>query len=1002
MKVFTLPSELPFADTLARELCKRAGDDPQFLAGHLILLPNRRACRGLREAFLRQSEGRPLLLPRMLATGDTEEEELLLSDPLALPDEAGAALPEAIDEHERLFVLSTLVEQWRLKVEGEASPAHNLRLARELARLLDQVEREGLSFDKLEDLVPEEFSEHWQKTLTFLEIVTGAWPALERERGVASKARRERLLIEWQAEAWRRSPPDFPVIAAGTTGSMPAPRKLIAVVAGLPKGEVILPNLDLEADEDAWEAIGADQSHPQFGMALLLKEMGLERRKVKPWLPESDGPLAARRRIVAEALRPAPQTARWMERAFRFPAGQVTAAFESVARIDCASEQEEATVIALALRQTLETSEKTGALVTPDRNLAQRVAVELRRWGIEIDDSGGVPLKDTAVGGYLRLIARLLSEGPSALNLLAALKHPLVRGGGAEGEFRLRLRDFERLVLRGPAPKPDLPTLRALLKDALKDAREGADKEALNRLVPWFEDLAKLLRPAVLDHYEKQPLSVLLELHLRLAEDLASSDDTPGAARLWRGEDGDQSAKLLRGLMEGAGQHPAVRVGAYADLFDGLLEEESVRRPYALHPRLFIWGTVEARLERADLMILGGLNEGAWPKETQPSPWMSRPMAERFGLPLPERKIGLSAHDFAQALGAGEVLMTRADRVEGTPSVPARWLLRLNAFLQAVGAPANLLEKQAAQWKHWARSLDQPEGAPQPCAAPEPCPPAAARPKRASVTDVERLQRDPYAFYAKNVLKLKALDPLEADVTAAERGTGVHDVLEQFCKAFPDVLPAEADAALREAFADLSSRLDRRPSQGVLWAPRLARIADWVLSAERARREEIATIYAERWGRMKLPGLEDFELFGKADRLERLVGGGYRVLDYKTGGVPSAAEVKDGRAPQLVLEAAMLRAGGFEGLEPGGEVAALVYWQLSGLRKAGTEISIELSAAEIDEQLAGLTGLIAHFLDPKEPFRAYPRPTHALRYNDYGHLARIKEWAGDVEEAWTP
>ncbi len=1001
-KVYSLAPEFAFADALAEGLLDRAGGSPEALGEMLVLLPNRRAGRSLREAFLRRSEGKPLLLPRILALGDQDEEELLLSDPLGLPDEAGSELPEAIDDHQRLFRLSRLVEAWRKGVEGaeaRQSAAQNLRLARELAHLLDQVETEGLSFERLEKLAPEDFSEHWGKTVAFLKIVSHYWPKEESELQVASAAKRRRLLLEWQAAAWERNPPAFPVIAAGSTGSIPASARLLRVVASLPRGEVILPGFEREMGAEVWEAVLEDPSHPQYGMAQLLRQMGLEPKAVEAW-PTVGKPAKdeTRRQALAEALRPAPLTDRWGEKQRRFPEQALREAFGKVTKIDCPTSREEALVIALALREVLEESGKTAALVTTDRLLAQRVAAELRRWKIEIDDSAGEPLAETAVGGYLRLTAKLLSEGPTALNLLAALKHPKARGGEEEGDFRRQLRDFERFVLRGPAPLATLSALHRLLEEAIKEPRNKG--RGLEKLRPWLAEATKLLEPALKVFGSTRDFSELLEAHLRLAEDLAATKTTKGAELLWRDEDGEAAAKLLRQVMESAALLGKIPGRDYAEVFEGLLAGQAVRKPYAQHPRLFIWGAMEARLQRADRMILGGLNEGTWPRESDPGPWMSRPMRQAFGLPSPERAIGLAAHDFAQALGAEEVFLTRADRVEGAPSVPSRWLLRLETFLKAVDAPEDLLTGKAERWLSWAEELDRAADLP-PLSAPEPRPPLEARPQSASVTDIERWQRDPYAFYAKKVLRLSRLDELDAPPSAAERGTAIHEALEAFGEEFPEAVTPAAEARLFAIFEELKAKMDLRPAEGALWGPRLDRIARWVIAQEKLRRAGLARVYAERSGRMEVPGADGFELYGKADRIEEREGGDFAVLDYKTGKPPSKKDLEAGRAPQLVLEAAMLKAGAFEEV-PAGEARELTYWRLSGGREAGEEQSLAVTPEFVEESLAKLARLVLRYRDPAMPYRARPRPELSLRFNDYAHLARIKEWAGDEEEEWSP
>ncbi|MET4805820.1 ATP-dependent helicase/nuclease subunit B [Limibacillus sp. MBR-115] len=1002
--VFTLPPEQPFADTLALGLSARFAKHPERLADVLLLLPTRRACRSLQEAFLRVSENRPRLLPRLLPLGDLDEEELTLTDPLGLDPEAETTLPPAMSPLARQFHLARLVARWRAGIAGGGqsggSDAQDLMLAAELGRLLDQVETEGLDFSRLSQLVPEEHADHWQATLRFLEIVTQFWPEIEKEAGSIGAAARRRRLLEWQAKAWRRNPPRHPVIAAGSTGSIPATADLLSVIQGLPEGEVVLPGLDIDCEAETWETISKDPSHPQFGMAKLLKGLGVARTDVQVWNGASvGGEPYGRSQVVNLSLSPAELTHRWIDKGVRFEAENVGRAFTRVQRIDCPGLREEAIVAALALRQVLEEEGRTAALVTPDRDLARRVAVELDRWGIKIDDSAGRPLGGTPVGAYLRLVGRLLAEGPSPLLLLAVLKHPRAAAGMAPAGFRKRVRSFERLVLRGPLPAASLPQLKGLLDDALALAiAEGGEKEIaeLRKLETWFAGLCKLLEPIQRVRPAKQPLELLLKDHTALAEALARSDDLSGPDQLWKGDDGEVAATFLRQMLEAAHLYGEVRVRDYAEVFDTLLQGQTVRPRYGLHPRLFIWGPMEARLQRADRLILGGLNEGTWPGDADPGPWMSRPMRAAFGLPSADQSIGLSAHDFAQAMNASEVFLTRSERVGGTPTVPSRWLLRLDTLLAALDVPADLLTRDAAQWLNWAEALDAPESV-TPAPPPAPRPPAERRPRKASVTAIERWLRDPYAFYAGSVLGLRKLDDLDAEPGAAERGTLIHELLEGFTRDYPKALPENVEAELEQRMGLLLDKLQRRPALAAYWEPRLQRILEWVVEQEKQRRSATLGIHAELRGSLELKEADGFSLYGKADRIETLKNGSLAILDYKTGTPPNKKEVLEGRAPQLLLEAIMAEADGFAGLQ-GQKVEELAYWHLSGGGTKGSETSIPIDEALVAETRQRLVSFVLAYADPDSPFLARPRPGFDLRFNDYAHLARIKEWAADGGE----
>lgn len=986
-RVFTIAPGVPFVDALAAGIAARVGDDPLALAGVTVLLPTRRAARSLREAFLRRSGGRPTLLPRMSPLGDVDADALSLAGEEVPAVAAAVDLPDAIGGLRRQLLLARLILH---RDDITTTTGQAVRLAADLGRFLDAVATERTSFDKLAGLVPEDHAEHWQVTVRFLAILTEHWPGILAGLGLTDPAHRRNAVLAAQAELWRTQPPDGLVVAAGSTGSIPATADLLAVIAGLPNGAVVLPGLDTMADDDQWAAIASEESHPQFGMARLLRRIGAERADVTTWSGGTPG-RSQRTRIVAEAMRPAATTDRW-----RDLDGIDERALEGIARIDAATPEEEAAAIALLMRHALVTPERTAALVTPDRTLARRVAMALRRWGVEVDDSAGRPLRDTAVGSYLRLVAGLVAERAHPLALLALAKHPLAAGGQDPSGFRGMARALERIALRGPRPPQGFAGLRAALAAATD--REFEHPGQRDALAGWLDGIARLAAPfAALMAGGPAPLDALLDAHARLAENLAADGSLPGAARLWRHDDGEEAARFIAEALEAAPGFPPVPGTDYPALFEALMGGRAVRPRYGLHPRLAILGPLEARLQQFDLMILGGLNEGTWPAEPSADPWLSRPMRRAFGLPGPERQIGLAAHDVAQALGAERVVLTRAERVDGTPTVPSRWLLRLDTVLRGHGLH-DRLTRSGALWMAWARALDRPERV-QPVRAPEPRPPVEARPRQLSVTEIETWMRDPYAIYARHVLRLTALEPIAADPGAAERGTFIHAALDAFVRAYPGPLPADALGALlacgRAAFGPL---LDSEPEVWAFWWPRFERIAAWVVAVERERRRTAAPQATEVKGRLELAGPGGpFTLTAKADRIDRVTdatgAAALAVIDYKTGVVPSERDIDLGLAPQLPLEAAIAAAGGFVGV-PAGPVVELAFWQLSGGDPPGRARPVK---GDLDERgraaRLGLEALIRAFDDTATPYRSCPRPAMAPRFTDYAHLARVQEWS---------
>jgi ATP-dependent helicase/nuclease subunit B len=970
--VQTIPPGSPFVDALAAGLMAQYGTTPDKLAQVAVLLPTRRACRSLREAFLRLSDGTPLLLPRMTPLGDVDEDELSLSGWEEVGTENTFEAPEAVSSLKRQLLLTRLVMAFE---KGQATIDQAARLAGELGVLLDQVQTERLTLDELNRLVPEDLnlSKHWEITLSFLKILTDLWPDALAEQGCVDAALRRNILLEAQAELWLSNPPNHPVIAAGSTGSIPATADLLKVVSQLPQGTVVLPGLDIDADDVTWQAL--EPSHPQFGMARLLEHFEIQREDVSLWqaprIVETD---PARSWLINRALLPAEATDLWKEKNAPDPS-----VLEGVAVVNCPGPQEEASAIALIMRRQLEEDGRTAALVTPDRGLARRVAAELSRWEIEVDDSAGIPLAQTPPGAFLRLTARMAEDGLSPVSLLAALKHPLASGGQITVAFRARIRELELAVLRGPRPGAGV--------DGISTALGSKRSEFENILSP----LEKALQP-FMDLLEgTHPLRDFLKAHIAMAEQLAATNTESGAAKLWVGEAGENAAGFVAELAEAAPDLDPIPGRSYAALLDTLMAGRAVRPRYGQHPRLNIWGLMEARMQHADIVILGGLNEGTWPPEAPANPWMSRPMLQTFGLPQPERRIGLTAHDFTQAFAAPEVIITRSVRVEGTPTVPSRWLLRLENLLGKT--QAQQLNNNGAKWIHWQSLLDTPSLKTN-ILPPAPRPPVSARPRKLSVTQIETWMRDPYGVYARHILKLKALPVLDADPGAADYGTFIHEALDAFLQKFGNAVPADSYEHLLEMGKNAAAVHLKRPGVRAFWWPRFERIAAWFIVTEKARRRDLKSIASEVQGSHLIEApAGPFCLTAKADRIDTLVDGTLSIIDYKTGAPPSAKEVAAGFAPQLPLEAVIAEAGDFTGLVKA-RVSALDYWRLTGGEPAGER---KTAGKEIDDLVKatreGLQNLIHRFDFEDTPYEARPHPQHAPRYSDYEHLARVKEWS---------
>ena len=980
-KVFTIAPGEPFVDALARGIVAQVGDTPEALARVRVLLPTRRACRALREAFLRQSQGRTMLLPVMTPLGDVDEDDLMLE---------GGDLDDTLSTRPAIGAMQrqVLLAQYVRALDPDTPPEQAVRLGAELARLVDQAHTEGLDLADLPGLVSDEsLSEHWQKTVRFLSIVGETWPGVLAERNMLDPAQRRDALLRARAAAWAENPPATPVIAAGSTGTIPATAHLLDVVARLPQGALVLPGLDTAAPDAVWTAL--DPTHPQYGMARLLDRIKVARTDVAPW-PGSDTEKSPRQRLWDLALVPADATDLWRQGLDDI---DLTQALGGLTRIECETPREEAAAIALILRQALQTPSKTAALVTPDRGLARRVAVEMRRWGVAVDDSAGQPLDQTQAGAFFHLVADMVAEDFHPVAVLACLKHPLAACGLEPHVLRTGARSLEAACLRGPRPEGGLKGLGERLRTFLGNKRDkrrfakmGFAKAQVTQVLSVLKDITDPFCD-VLKTGQPQPPATLLRAHADAAERLAATDAEQ--RRLWAGDAGEALASFIAEAFEALGRFEAIAAQDYPALIRALMANRPVRPRYALHPRVHIWGLLEARLQRADTVVLGGLNEGTWPAETQPSPWMSRPMMTAFGLPVPERRVGLSAHDFIQAAGAPDVFITRAKRAEGSPQVPSRWLTRLDTLLGEAKLPPD------ASWTAWAEELTRPEAEAQSCRPPKPTPPLSARPRRLSVTRIETWFRDPYSIYARYILGLEPLEPIDADAGAAEKGTVIHDVLERFIRQNMGSLPDDPEAELLDIGEKVFAQTISSPAVRAFWWPRFKRIAHWFAEFETRRRANgCAPALVEGEGEATLDGLAGpFTLTAKADRFDRTPASGLSIIDYKTGIVPSPKQTARLFSPQMQLEGLIAQRGGFKGIPADAPIEEFLYLRLSGARPPGEEKPLNVDPeTAINETFAGLMRLIHKFDDPHTPYLSRTRAQFEARYGDYDHLARVKEW----------
>lgn len=950
--VFGVAPGLDFPAIVARGLCARfAGQGPEELARVTLVANSARMRKRLTDAFTAQGA---LLLPTITLVTDFE----------ALHPALWAIDTPRLAPIRRRLDLAKLLVPLIEKHPTLVPEAHALDLADSLAALLDEMQSEGVPFQALSELNVADQSGHWQQALAFLRIATDFAAS---DRGLDPEGL-QRHKAELLVQAWQSAPPTDPILIVGSTGSRGTTAMLMEAVTNLPQGSLILPGFDAHMPQSVWNRLADDhpeEDHPQYRYAKLLGRLGLTAADVQNWTQDA-APNLARNRLVSLALRPAPVTHHWLREGPTL--GSLIDATQSMTMVNAPDPRAEANAIALRLRQAAEDG-TSAALITPDRTLTRRVAAALDRWGIIADDSAGVPLPLTAPGRLLLQVADMMANGIAADTLLAILKHPLTAATEDDrGPHLLATRAYE-LQLRKKGPPYPTPA----------DIQTWADAHDLEIWGQWLSRLLTFETPS--------DLPSLIGLHLKIAEGLAGGATAQNPIELWDTANGRDARDAMRALQDAAQSDDIFDPVDYARLVRKHLATGQVRAADPTHPNILIWGTLEARVQGAELVILGGLNDAVWPEAAAIDPWLNRAMRMQAGLLLPERQIGLSAHDFQQAVAAPEVWITRSVKTDEAETIPSRWVNRLETLMSGLpdqgGKEAlELMQARGAIWIDQAALLDAGPNVGR-VARPAPIPPPMARPRKLSVTEIKTLIRDPYAIYAKHVLRLRGLDPLVGEADARMRGIILHDVMEAFILAG---LSTDEEQALK----DLEAHADRIltdvpwPSARRLWRARLMRIAPWLVDSERRRQRDATVAATEVKGQLEIADL-NFTLRGTADRIDQTADGAARIYDYKTGTLPTAGQQKT-FDKQLMLETRMLENGAFDDVPPT-QVDRATYIGL-GAKPAQVD-GIDFG----DDDWGRFLTLLQSMLSDTHGFTARRAMSHNDVGGDYDHLSRYGEWA---------
>ena len=961
-RVFGVSPGVDFPKALVAGLHeKMQNTPPEALARVDIYVNTRRMQRRVRNIF---DQGPPCLLPRIKLITDLAQ------------DTSVTDVPKAVPPLQRRLELTNLVSAL-LKQQPDLAPKTALYdLADSLAGLMDEMQSEGVSPETIAALDISDQSGHWERSLKFLRILHDFF---DPGTTAPDTEARQRRVIEATLEKWQANPPTHPILVAGSTGSRGATSLFMNAASRLPQGALILPGFDFDMPPAVWNSLRdalTGEDHPQFRFARLLDDLDLPAKDIPAWSIEQPGD-PVRNRLISLSLRPAPVTHQWMTEGAEL--GDLREATQGMTLLSAPSTRIEALAIAMRLRQAAQDGQ-TAALITPNRNLTRQVTAALDKWEIQPDDSAGVPLPLSAPGRFLLHVADLFGRKLTPEALLTLLKHPLTNtASGQRGDHLRWTHDLELYIRDGRLAFPDEQNLKRWAHHT---------KEDDGRTV-WIGWICAFM--GELETISSLDLTSFLDLHIARADLIANGPNPEGTSELWAEAAGREATKVINDLRAVAATGTEMSVTDYRALIRGVLNRGEVRDRDAPHPHVLIWGTLEARVQGADLVILGGLNEGIWPEQPAPDPWLNRILRDRAGLLLPERRVGLSAHDYQQAVGANTVWMTRAMRDADAETVPSRWINRLTNLL--AGLPAqhgpNALDDMTARGQHWldlAQALEVPVSGLKPAARPSPAPPIVARPDSLSVTRIRTLIRDPYAIYAEKILRLRPLNPLRQEADAPLRGITMHSIFEAFVKESGSIEGAEGRARLLEIGDLLLAENVPWPMARRLWFAKLEKVADWFIAGEIKRQQTTQPRLFEERGVVQID-TPVFKLTGTADRIDLTETGRALIYDYKTGSPPTARQQKEYDI-QLLLEAAMVERAGFEKIGPL-DVEGAMY---IGLGANPREVSAPLEDVPTSAVWADLVELIRHYFTAKQGYTARRAMERTTDYSDYDHLSRFGEW----------
>ena len=893
-----------------------------------------------------------------------------------LIDDFEVSLSDIVDPLSLRLELAQIISKF-IEIEPSFGSQNScFDLADSLANLIKEIHEEGLSLEVLTKLNLDDYSEYWQRNRKFFILIKEYLD----DRKIVSLEQNQWRLIDGLEKKWVDNPPTHPIMVVGSTGSKGITQKLIKLISTLPQGAVVLPGVDFETPKFVWDALGKSkkteiplEDHPQYRLKELTSKLNIKLSEIERWV-ETKPSIEARNKLVSLAMQPAPITDTWLEEGPKLK--NIREAISDVTILEAPSDRVEALAISMGIRKALEDN-KTCLVITPNRVLARKIVAALKQWDLDADDAAGIPLSISVIGRLFLKVSNLQGNLLNSLNFIELFKHPFV-SLQERGIHLKSLRKLELDLLRGSSYFPDNTQI-------LKWSNSFSEKKELNKWAIWVCECLDKIRTSKL-----QTVHEHLKVHTETIEHLISGPNSKEATQVWSKPDGRELIVVIDQLQNSSKVSGLIDQPQYSNLIYFLLKKSIVRVSYIGRSDIMIWGTQETRVSDADIVFLAGLNDGVWPPLPTPDPWVNRAMRIKAKLLLPEHLIGLSAHDFQQAIASKEVWLTRSSRDSEAETLPSRWLNRLFNLIEGLSKEQpSLLTSMRARGDFWLeliKSFEKPQNMMEPAKRPSPTPPVSCRPKTLPVTQIENLIRDPYTIYAKYILNLRPIESLYRTPDSALRGQVIHSLMEKFILLTKNQWPNDPLTLLDQLSDKILESYIPKNSTKLFWKRKINSFSEHFLSSEEKRRKITTPILVEERGSIEIEDT-NFKLTGIFDRIDQDSEGNLSIFDYKTGVIPSSI-VQKYFDKQLLLLALIIYKGGIKKLK-NTNIKEAYYIDLSSNPK---EYKNSLVSQNLDVIFADFKLLISEYNNQNRGYLAR-RAVFETRWDgDYDHLSRFGEW----------